>query len=90
MFWKRKGKSVAEIQRKFDQERERALREAPAFSKTLVAEHEERRYHDLKAPSKSLALRRLGHFRQNKEEGRITITSNSETSATLIKSALMM
>lgn len=81
-------KELSEIGRKFDQERERALREAAAFSKTLVGEYQEKKYQELKAPSKTLALRRLGHFRQNKETA---INNNkSETSATLIKAAIMM
>jgi hypothetical protein len=54
-----------------------------------VAEYQDRKYAELKAPSKSLALRRLGHFRQGKEEG-TTGTVEREVSSTLIKSALMM
>ena len=91
----RSKKDLSEIARRFSAEKERALREAGAFSKTLVADYEEKKYHELKAPAKSLALRRLGHFRQTKEDATNNSAAHapankSELSSTLIKATLMM
>lgn len=44
------------------------LKDAPAASLELVTEYQNAKYGELKNPSKSLALRRLGHFRRSKEE----------------------
>lgn len=63
-------KYMAELSRKLDQERERALREASAYSKTLVSEYQDKKYAELKAPSKALALRRLGHMRSQIHEAK--------------------
>lgn len=91
----RSKKDLSEIARRFSAEKERALREAGAFSKTLVADYEEKKYHELKAPAKSLALRRLGHFRQTKEDANANSAASApanknELSSTLIKATLMM
>jgi hypothetical protein len=55
-------------QRKNDTDHKRALREATAFSKNLVAAYHDRKYTESKNPSKSLALRKLGHFKISKDE----------------------
>jgi hypothetical protein len=54
--------------KKLDSDKGIAQREASVFAKTLVAEYQTKKYSELKEPSKSLALRRLGHYRSYKEE----------------------
>jgi len=86
---RRSKKELAAVAAKVEQERARALRDAQAFSKNLVADHQERQYGEVKAPSKSLALRRLGHFRQTKEEGSSTVALTQSTQKSPATAALL-
>lgn len=45
-----------------------AMKDSHDFAKTLVQEYQDNRYANLRQPSKSLALRRLGHYRTYKDE----------------------
>ena len=45
-----------------------ALRNPAAFAKQLVVELENKKIESLKEPSKSLSLRRMGHFRTVRDE----------------------
>lgn len=87
------GGSGRKYLNEIDQAHERALRESATFSKNLLQQFQEKKYQSLKAPSKNLALRRLGHFRQTKEgSGALSnsMGTRTESSPTLIKAALMM
>lgn len=64
----REAKNLNKKKEKHERELALAMREASAFSKNLVSDYQDKKYGELKNPSKSLALRRLGHFRASKEE----------------------
>lgn len=64
-----------------------AMREASAFSKTLVSEYQDKKYGELKNPSKSLALRRLGHFRAHGGEQTGSLLAREGESAVLMSVA---
>jgi hypothetical protein len=69
-------------------QKERAMADAAVFSKALVVEYQDNRYAELREPSKSLSLRRLGHYRNYHSEEIAGSIINREARNAVLRSTI--